>query len=420
MLDINLMRNNIEEIAGNLKNKKFNLDIDYFNTLEAKRKSIQVKTEELQAKRNSLSKQIGVLKSKGEDATSIFNEVNLINEELKHKEHEFKVLMDELNGWLATIPNLLQDSVPYGGSDNDNVEIRKVGVIKEFDFKPLDHVELGSKLNKNVDFETASNLSGSRFVILKGEIASLHRALSQFMLETHIKEHGYEEVYVPYLVNSKTLFGTGQLPKFEEDLFKIQRPNDEDLYLIPTAEVSLTNIVANQILKAEELPLKLVAHTPCFRSEAGSYGRDTRGMIRMHQFDKVELVQIVKPEHSKEAHEELTMHAEAILKKLELPYRVIVLCSGDTGFASSKTYDLEVWLPSQDAYREISSCSNMTDFQARRMMARYRNEHGKTEVLHTLNGSGLAVGRTLVAIIENYQNKDGTITIPEVLRNYLN
>ncbi len=418
MLDINYLRNHIEEAAEKLAAKKYILDINYFNQIESRRKDLQVVMEELQAKRNSISKQIGILKASNEDISELLKEVASIGNDLKHQETEFYLVQQELNSWLSHIPNILDKSVPVGVDENFNQEIRKIGVVRDFDFQVKDHVDLGFNLNKQIDFELASKLSGSRFVVLKDKIAKLHRVLSQFMLDTHIEEHGYSELYVPYLVQPKTMFGVGQLPKFEEDSFKT-RHGDDDLYLIPTAEAPVTNIVADTILKMEDLPLKFVAHTPCFRSEAGSYGRDTRGMIRMHQFDKVELVQVVHASKSFEALEELTQHAENILKKLVLPYRVMLLCSGDTGFSSAKTYDLEVWLPSQHTYREISSCSNMSDFQSRRMMARFKNELGKNELVHTLNGSALAVGRTLVAILENYQNADGSITIPEVLRDYM-
>lgn len=417
MLDINLLRNDIEKIAANVLQKRVKIDTALFSQLEAKRKSIQVKMEELQAKRNSTSKQIGILKSKGEDTTEIFKQVANLGDELKNTETEFAALQLEINEFLYGVPNLLDESVPKGNDETANVEVRRVGVPRDFDFQVKDHVDLGLKLDGQMDFETASNMSGSRFVLLKNQIAKLHRALAQFMLDTHIDEHGYTEVYVPYMVNSKAVFGTGQLPKFEDDLFKMKHGNDS-MYLIPTAEVPMTNIVADTILKEQELPLKFTAHSPCFRSEAGSYGRDTRGMIRMHQFDKVEMVQIVMPDKSFAVLEEMVHHAENILKKLALPYRVVTLCSGDTSFSAAKTYDLEVWLPSQNTYREISSCSNMTDYQARRMHARYKNATGKNELVHTLNGSGLAVGRTLVAVLENYQNADGSITIPEVLRPY--
>jgi seryl-tRNA synthetase len=418
MLDINLLRHDIESVAKNVAGKKFNLDAEYFKQIEAKRKSLQVTMEELQANRNSLSKQVGQLKAKGEDTASILSQVGEINNRLKNAEQEFNLVHDELTTWLSGIPNVLDEAVPVGRDDADNQEVRRVGVPRDFDFSVKDHVELGESLGKQMDFELATKLSGSRFIVLKDKIARLHRALAQFMLETHIEEHGYTEVYVPYLVNERSAFGTGQLPKFKEDVFVTKR-GDEELYLIPTAEMPVTNFVADSISRFEELPLKFVAHTPCFRSEAGSYGRDTRGMIRMHQFDKVELVQVVHPTRSNLALEELTSHAENILRKLGLPYRVMLLCSGDTGFSATKTYDLEVWIPSQNTYREISSCSNMGDFQARRMQARFKNELGKNELVHTLNGSGLAVGRTLVAILENYQNADGSITVPEALRSYM-
>lgn len=417
MLDINLLRNDIENVAANVLQKKVKIDTTLFNELEAKRKNIQVKMEELQAKRNSTSKQIGILKSKGEDTTEIFKQVANLGDELKTTEAEFAKLQLEINEFLYTIPNLLDHSVPKGNDETANVEVRRVGIPKDFEFQVKDHVDIGLKLDKQMDFEIASNMAGSRFVLLKNQIAKLHRALAQFMIDTHTEEHGYVEVYVPYMVNSKAVFATGQLPKFEDDLFKIKHGNDS-MYLIPTAEVPITNIVADTILKEQELPLKFTAHSPCFRSEAGSYGRDTRGMIRMHQFDKVEMVQIVTPDKSFAALEEMVGHAENILKKLGLPYRVVTLCGGDTGFSAAKTYDLEVWLPSQNTYREISSCSNVTNYQARRMHARYKNAEGKNELVHTLNGSGLAVGRTLVAILENYQNADGSITIPEILRPY--
>ena len=418
MLDINKLRQDIKAVAANVVQKKVIVDTEVFNQLEAKRKNLQIKMEELQALRNSTSKQIGILKAKGEDASHIMAEVLNLGDELKQAENEFAIVQNELNEFLYNIPNELDASVPVGNDETANQEIRRVGVPRQFDFQVKDHVDLGTNLHRQLDFEAAGKMSGSRFYVLKDKIARLHRALAQFMLETHISEHGYTEVYVPYMVNAKAMFGTGQLPKFEADLFKVKH-GDEDMYLIPTAEVSITNIVADSILKEDELPLKFVAHSPCFRSEAGSYGKDTRGMIRVHQFDKVEMVQIVKPEDSFATLEEMTKHAENILKKLELPYRVVVLCGGDTGWHSAKTYDLEVWLPSQNTYREISSCSNITDYQARRLLARYKTASGKNELVHTLNGSGLAVGRTLVAVLENYQNADGSITVPEVLRPYM-
>ena len=418
MIDINLLRNDIDKVATNVAHKKVIIDTKYFGELEAKRKSLQVTMEELQAKRNSSSKQIGVLKSKGEDTSQIMAEVANLGSELKAAEAEFAKVQEELTNWMYGIPNMHHDSVPVGKGEEDNQEVRRFGVPKSFDFEVKDHVDLGLGINKELDFETAGKMSGSRFVVLKNKIAKLHRALAQFMLDTHIEEHGYNETYVPYMVNARAMLGTGQLPKFEEDLFKLKH-GDETMYLIPTAEVPLTNIVADTIVKLDELPLKFVAHSPCFRSEAGSYGRDTRGMIRMHQFDKVEMVQIVEASKSYEALEEMTKHAENILKKLGLPYRVLNLCTGDISFSAAKTYDLEVWLPSQNTYREISSCSNMTDYQTRRLQARFKNAEGKNELLHSLNGSGLAVGRTLVAVLENYQNADGSITVPEVLRSYM-
>lgn len=417
MLDAKLIRNETNNVAQLLKKKGFELDIALFEKLENERKDIQVKAEELQATRNTRSKAIGKAKAAGEDIAPLLAEIENLKEEQKSAEHALKDVQQALNQFLAGIPNIPDESVPEGKSEEDNVEVRKWGTPREFAFEVKDHVELGEKINE-LDFESAAKLSGSRFAVLKGGIARLHRALAQFMLNTHIEEHGYTEAYVPYLVQADALFGTGQLPKFEEDLFKM--PGERDFYLIPTAEVPATNLVRDSILKDEELPVKWVCHTPCFRSEAGSYGRDVKGMIRQHQFDKVELVQIVRPEESDAALEALTGHAEKILQRLELPYRVVALCGGDMGFSASKTYDLEVWLPGQDTYREISSCSNTRDFQARRMQARYRDpETGKPQLLHTLNGSGLAVGRTMIAVIENYQNEDGSITVPAVLRPYM-
>lgn len=427
MLDINLLRNDIETIAKNVLQKKVVIDVERFNNLEVMRKSLQVKMEELRASRNNVSRQIGILKGQkaqgevadiDEQLDDLMNKVKDSSDQLSETEVEFVDISTQLDQFLYSIPNILHESVPNGASETDNKVIRISGIPREFDFVVKDHVDLGFALDKQLDFETAAKISGSRFVVLKAQIAKLHRALAQFMLDIHTNEHGYTEVYVPYIVNAKAVFNTGQLPKFEEDLFKTRR-DEEDMYLIPTAEVPITNMVANSILREEELALKFVAHSPCFRSEAGSYGRDTRGMIRTHQFDKVEMVQIVHPARSYEALEEMTKHAENILKKLGLPYRVVALCGGDTGFSAAKTYDLEVWLPSQNTYREISSCSNMTDYQARRMQARFKNKEGKNELVHTLNGSGLAVGRTLVALLENYQNMDGSITVPEVLRAYV-
>ena len=418
MLDIQLLRNNIDAISERLATRGYTLDIAAFQKLEAERKTLQTRTQDLQASRNSLSKQIGLLKGKGEDAASVLAEVAALKEELEGNEIRLGELLKDFDAFVAIIPNLPQDSVPLGKSEVENVEVRRWGTPRPYDFKVKDHVDLGEALGQ-LDFATAAKIAGARFSLMKGPLARLHRAIAQFMLDVHSEEHGYTEVYAPYLVNAASLFGTGQLPKFEEDLFKILRPDADPLYLIPTAEVPVTNIVRDEILAQEALPLKFVCHTPCFRSEAGSYGKDTRGMIRQHQFDKVELVQIVAAEKSNAAHEELTRHAEIILEKLELPYRRVALCTGDMGFSSAKTYDLEVWLPAQNTYREISSCSNFEAFQARRMQARCRNENNKTELVHTLNGSGLAVGRTLVAIMENYQNADGSITVPAVLRRYL-
>lgn len=418
MLDIQLLRNNIDAVAARLATRGYTLDTATFQKLEAERKTLQTRTQDLQASRNSLSKQIGLLKGKGEDASTVMAEVAALKQELDSNEVRLGELLKEFDAFVATIPNVPQESVPAGKSEADNVEIHRWGTPRNFDFTVKDHVDLGEGLGQ-LDFGAAAKISGARFSLMRGPLARLHRAIAQFMLDVHTQEHGYTEIYAPYLVNSASMFGTGQLPKFEADLFKILRPEAEPLYLIPTAEVPVTNIVRDEILAGDALPLKLVCHTPCFRSEAGSYGKDTRGMIRQHQFDKVELVQVVAAEKSNEAHEQLTRHAEVILEKLELPYRRVVLCTADMGFSSAKTYDLEVWLPGQNAYREISSCSNFEAFQARRMQARCRNEKGKTELVHTLNGSGLAVGRTLVAVMENGQNADGSITIPAALRSYL-
>ena len=422
MLDIQTLRNDLVNIAARLATRGFVLDTAKFAQLEAERKTIQTRTQELQARRNSSSKLIGQAKAKGEDVSAIMAEVANLGEELKQLETRLGEVQHELNAFLAAIPNTPHDSVPVGKSEADNLEVRKVGAIPQFDFAVQDHVSLGEGLG-GLDFDTAAKISGSRFSLLKGPLARLHRALAQFMLDTHTDRHGYTETYVPYIVNADSMRGTGQLPKFEADLFRVPRvmgeEGEQNFYLIPTAEVPVTNIVRDEIVALEKLPMKFVAHTPCFRSEAGSYGRDTRGMIRQHQFDKVELVQIVHPEKSYEGLEELLGHAEAILQKLGLPYRVMKLCSGDMGFSAALTYDIEVWLPAQNTYREISSCSNFEAFQARRMQARFRNAQGKPELLHTLNGSGLAVGRTLVAILENYQQADGSMVIPEVLRPYL-
>ncbi len=418
MLDIQLLRTQPEEVVQRLATRGGEIDFGPFNALEAERKTLQQRTQDLQAQRNSLSKQIGMLKGKGEDASAVMAEVGQIGDELKASEARLSVLLEEINRFTSALPNLPAADVPVGADENDNVEIKRWGTVPSFDFEVKDHVDIGAGLN-GMDFETATKLTGSRFVVLQGSVARLHRALAQFMLDTHTVEHGYTELYAPYMVNSASLYGTGQLPKFAEDLFQIPRGESEPYYLIPTAEVPVTNIVRDTITPAEQLPLKWVCHTPCFRSEAGSGGRDTRGMIRQHQFDKVELVQIVTPEAAAEAHEALTRHAETMLEKLGLPYRRIVLCTGDMGFSAEKTYDLEVWLPAQNTYREISSCSSFGSFQARRMQARFRNAQGKPELAHTLNGSGLAVGRTLVAILENYQQADGSVRVPEVLQPYM-
>jgi seryl-tRNA synthetase len=415
MLDLQLLRNDLAGVARRLADRGYTLDTATFEQFEASRKSIQVKTQELQARRNLLSKQVGQAKAKKEDATALIAEVNAQADQLKALEQDLERIQEQMNGFLGTIPNIPHASVPVGKSEADNVEVRKVGVPRSFDFTPKDHVDLGENL-KQLDFDVAAKIAGARFSLLKGGLARLHRAIAQLMLDTHTQEHGYTEVYAPYMVTGECANGVSSLTKFKDDLFKIE---GRDLYLIPTAEYPVTNMMRDEIVALADLPLKFVCHTPCFRSEAGSYGKDTRGMIRQHQFDKVELVQITHPDKSYELHEELTGHAEAILKKLELPYRVVTLCTGDIGFSSAKTYDIEVWLPGQSAYREISSCSNFEAFQARRMQARFRNDKNKPELVHTLNGSGLAVGRTLVAILENYQNADGSVTIPAVLRPYM-
>ena len=421
MIDIQLLRKDIDAVAARLAQRKFQLDVAGFNALEAERKSIQTRTEELQGQRNSLSKQIGILKGKGEDSTEVMNQVASIADELKASTDRLEIIQNKLSDFMLAIPNLPHESVPVGQDETGNVELRKVGTPKQFDFEVKDHVDLGAAFG--LDFDVAAKLTGSRFAVMKGGIARLHRALAQFMLDTHTAEHAYTECYTPYIANSDTLRGTGQLPKFEADLFAVkkggQEGEGESLYLIPTAEVTLTNLVRDEILAAEALPMRLVAHSPCFRSEAGSYGRDTRGMIRQHQFDKVEMVQISHPEHSYQALDDMLSHAENILKKLGLPYRIITLCTGDMGFGAAKTYDIEVWLPAQNTYREISSISNCEGFQARRMQARFRNAQGKPELVHTLNGSGLAVGRTLVAVLENNQHADGSVNVPEVLWPYM-
>lgn len=418
MLDIQLLRKDATLVAERLAARGFQLDAARFDALEAERKTIQTRTQEAQSRRNSMSKQIGMMKGKGEDTTAVMAEVAGLGDELKQMEERLGALQTEINDFLMGIPNLPHASVAVGKDESANVEVSRWGTPRSFDFEVRDHVDIGEGLGQ-LDFAAAVKITGSRFAVMRGGLARLHRALAQFMLDTHTTEHGYAEVYVPYLVNADSMRGTGQLPKFEEDLFHVPRTDAEKLYLIPTAEVPVTNLLRDEIVAAESLPLKFVAHTPCFRSEAGSYGRDTRGMIRQHQFDKVELVQMVKPEDSYAALESLTGHAETILQKLGLPYRKMALCSGDMGFSAAKTYDLEVWLPAQNTYREISSCSNFEAFQARRMQARFRTGQGKPEVLHTLNGSGLAVGRTLVAILENYQNADGSVTVPEVLRPWM-
>ncbi len=424
MLDIQLLRKDLDGVAARLKTRGYTLDVATFAALEAERKQIQTQTEELQARRNALSKQVGMKKGKGEDASAEIAEVGSIADTLKASEVRLGEVQARLSDLMLGVPNLPHESVPVGSDETQNVEVRRWGTPREFDFPVRDHVDLGAALG--LDFDAAAKLAGARFSVMKGGIARLHRALAQFMIDTHTSEHGYTEMYVPYIVNADSMRGTGQLPKFEDDLFKVPRKvggddgeRVENFYLIPTAEVSLTNLVRDELLAADAVPMHLVAHTPCFRSEAGSYGKDTRGMIRQHQFDKVELVHVVRPEASYDTLETLVGHAEAILQKLKLPYRTLVLCTGDMGFGSAKTYDMEVWIPAQNTYREISSCSNMESFQARRMQARFRNAQGKPELVHTLNGSGLAVGRALVAVLENYQNADGSVTIPDVLRPYM-
>ena len=416
MLDLHRLRTDIATVAATLRRRGYQLDIERFAALDAQRKAAQVETERLQAERNRSSKAIGQAKARGEDATALLAAVADLGERLKANEELLQTIQRDLEAFCQVIPNTPHASVPEGRSEQDNVEQRRWGEPPAFDFTPRDHVELG-ELRRGMDFEAAATIAAARFVVLRGDLARLHRALTQFMLDTHTRDHGYTEVYMPYLVNAESLFGTGQLPKFRADLFEIP---EQGLFLIPTAEVPVTNLARDRIFETQELPARFVCHTPCFRSEAGSYGKDTRGMIRQHQFEKVELVQLVPPEDSYAALEQLTSHAERILQLLELPYRVVALCSGDLGAASAKTYDLEVWLPGQDRYREISSCSNFEDYQARRLHARWRNPaHGKPELIHTLNGSGLAVGRTLIAVIENYQQADGSIVIPNALRPYL-
>jgi len=430
MIDPQLLRKDIASVEARLLARKFKLDVEKFSALEAERKSLQTRTEELQAKRNQLAKAIGMKKAKGEDASAELAEAGQVNVDMEVGASRLAILQAEIADFLMGIPNLPDESVPNGKDETENQEVKRWGQEPIFDFEIKDHVDLGAPLG--LDFEVAAKISGARFAVLKGPIARLHRALAQFMLDTHTTQHGYQEIYTPYMVNAASMRGTGQLPKFEEDLFKVPRKMGgtqsveggeeeriENFYLIPTAEVPVTNLVRDEIVNTDSLPMKYVAHTPCFRSEAGSYGRDVRGMIRQHQFDKVELVQIAKPQDSMQALEELTSHAEKILELLELPYRKVLLCTGDMGFGSTKTYDLEVWVPSQKAYREISSCSNMGDFQARRMQARFKDGQAKPELVHTLNGSGLAVGRALVALIENRQQVDGSISIPKALQPYL-
>lgn len=416
MLDAKLLRAQPEVVAARLQCRHVELDIAKLQAFEEQRKSLQTETETLQAERNAGAKKIGIAKKNGEDVAPIMARMQEVNERLETVKVELENLQNDINAFSMAIPNLPHESVPQGKGEEDNVEVRRWGNIPQFDFEPKDHADLGEALGL-IDFATATKITGSRFSVIKGGLARLQRALTQFMLDLHTAEHGYQEVYVPYLVNADSLKGTGQLPKFEEDLFKLQ--GEKTFYLIPTAEVPVTNIARDEIIAAEQLPVKYVAHTPCFRSEAGSYGKDTRGLIRQHQFEKVELVQLVRPEHSYQALEELTAHAEKVLQLLGLPYRVMLLCGGDMGFSAAKTYDLEVWLPAQNKFREISSCSNFEAFQARRMQARYRDKDSKPELLHTLNGSGLAVGRTLVAILENYQQADGSIRVPEVLQAYM-
>jgi seryl-tRNA synthetase len=421
MLDIQLLRKDLAGVALRLRDRGYVLDTEKFERVEAQRKAIQTRTQELQARRNALSREIGAAKGRGEDTSAPMAEVGAIGDELSALERQLADIQAGLRDWLLAMPNLAHTSVPVGHSEAENVEVRRWGVPRSFDFEPRDHVDIGAAVG-GLEFASSAKLSGARFYTLRGPIARLHRALAQLMLDTHTTEHGYAECYVPYIVNAETLTGTGQLPKFEDDLFWVLKggaPDEARMYLIPTAEVSLTNLIRDEIVPGEKLPLKLAAHTPCFRSEAGSYGKDTRGMIRVHQFDKVEMVQIVHPDKSYDALEQMTGHAERILQKLELPYRVVTLCTGDTSFAAAKTYDLEVWLPGQGRYREISSCSNCEAFQARRMQARFRTAQGKPELVHTLNGSGLAVGRTLVAVMENYQRADGGVDLPAALQPYM-
>lgn len=421
MLDVQILRNDIQTVTDKLiERRNFTLDVNSFVTLESERKTVQSDTESLQAQRNSISKEIGHAKKSGDEAkaSELMSQVSEFADRLKSNEEKLGSIQKKIHALLSEIPNVPNDSVPIGKAEEDNVEVKKVGIPRNYDFDPQDHVDLGAKLGA-LDFERATKITGSRFSLMMGAVARLHRALAQYMLDTHTSRHGYTEVYTPYLVNAESLFGTGQLPKFEEDLFSVPLTDEQNFYLIPTAEVPVTNIYRGEILSMEQLPTKFVCHTPCFRSEAGSYGRDTRGMIRQHQFDKVELVQFAHPDHSYDQLEELTGHAESILIDLEIPFRTVTLCTGDMGFSSAKTYDIEVWLPGQNAYREISSCSNFEAFQARRMQTRFRVGKGKTEFVHTLNGSGLAVGRSLIAVLENYQKQDGSIEIPTVLKPYM-
>ena len=421
MLDVQILRNDIQTVTDKLiERRNFTLDVNSFVTLESERKTVQSDTESLQAQRNSISKEIGHAKKSGDEAkaSELMSQVSEFADRLKSNEEKLGSIQEKIHALLSEIPNVPNDSVPIGKAEEDNVEVKKVGIPRNYDFDPQDHVDLGAKLGA-LDFERATKITGSRFSLMMGAVARLHRALAQYMLDTHTSRHGYTEVYTPYLVNAESLFGTGQLPKFEEDLFSVPLTDEQNFYLIPTAEVPVTNIYRGEILSMEQLPTKFVCHTPCFRSEAGSYGRDTRGMIRQHQFDKVELVQFAHPDHSYDQLEELTGHAESILIDLEIPFRTVTLCTGDMGFSSAKTYDIEVWLPGQNAYREISSCSNFEAFQARRMQTRFRVGKGKTEFVHTLNGSGLAVGRSLIAVLENYQKQDGSIEIPTVLKPYM-
>lgn len=419
MLDPKQLRTDIAAVAENLAQRGFTLDIDALNQLEEQRKAIQIKTQELQSERNTRSKSIGQAKARGEDIEPLLAQVSQLGNELEQAKEEQNEVLAKIDAIVSAVPNLVHESVPKGASEDDNVEIKRWGTPRVFDFEVKDHVDIATALGKGIDFESGAKLAGTRFAVMRGQIAKLHRALSQFMLDVHSEQHGYQEMYVPYLVNHQSLYGTGQLPKFGEDLFHTDLANRQ-FSLIPTAEVPLTNLVRDEIVEESELPMKMCAHTPCFRSEAGSSGRDIRGLIRQHQFDKVEMVQLVKPEDSFTALDELTGHAEKILELLELPYRTVVLCTGDIGFSATKTFDIEVWLPAQNTYREISSCSNMGDFQARRMQARFRNNETKqTELLHSLNGSGLAVGRTLVAVLENYQQADGSVAIPKALQPYM-